>query len=456
MRGFGLLLVAILVVGGGALMFWRCEGDPPTISAPESLAVGRAGGRIELKLADEGSGLREVRVSVVQGEGDPVDLGRETYPGALLAGSRQPALAPSLGYDLDAKALGLEEGPATLRVTATDWSWASFFSGNQASAEVALAVDLTPPRVAVETGLSYVQRGGAGSVVYQLDQEVARDGVMVGERFYPGHPFPSASLGETEPSRRGRRVALYAIERDAPEEPTIVVVAEDEAGNATRARWPVRYRERSFEDVTINLGSRFLNGKVPELAGELGVDASDPVPAFQDINSRVRAENEARIQEIVAGAGTERHFRGAFDQMHNSAVTSRFAEHRSYFVEKERVSEAIHYGYDLASTAAAPITAANAGRVLFADALGIYGNCVILDHGLGLTSLYAHLSTFAVAVGDPVERGQTLGRSGETGLAGGDHLHFAILVSGTYVDPKEWWDPKWVREKIESQLDREP
>jgi murein DD-endopeptidase MepM/ murein hydrolase activator NlpD len=94
--------------------------------------------------------------------------------------------------------------------------------------------------------------------------------------------------------------------------------------------------------------------------------------------------------------------------------------------------------------------------VLFADALGIYGNCVILDHGLGLTSLYAHLSTFAVAVGDPVERGQTLGRSGETGLAGGDHLHFAILVSGTYVDPKEWWDPKWVREKIESQLDREP
>lgn len=452
MRGFGLLLVAILLVGGSALTFWRCEGDAPTIQAPEELHLGRAGATVELAFSDQGSGLREVSVVVAQGEGEPVPVAQESFGGALLAGGAQPGLAPALSVALDAAALGLEEGPALLSVTATDWSWASFLSGNQVALEIPLQVDLTPPRIAVETGLSYVQRGGTGSVVYQIDQDVARDGVTVGDRFYPGFPFPSASLGETAEKRRGRRVALYAIARDAPGDPPIRVIAEDAAGNATRARWPTRFRERKFEEVRINLGERFLQSKVRELAEELGVDEAEPVPAFQDINARVRAENEARIQEIVAAAGAERHFRGPFEQMRNSAVTSRFAEHRSYFVEGEQVSEAVHYGYDLASTAAAPITASNAGRVLFAGDLGIYGNCVIVDHGLGLTSLYAHLSTIDVQVGDPVERGQTLGRSGETGLAGGDHLHFAVLVGGTYVDPKEWWDPKWVQEKVEFQL----
>jgi len=89
---------------------------------------------------------------------------------------------------------------------------------------------------------------------------------------------------------------------------------------------------------------------------------------------------------------------------------------------------------------------------VFAGDLGIYGNCVVLDHGLGLASLYGHLASFAVAEGDRVEKGQVLGRSGSTGLAGGDHLHFAIVLGGTYVEPKEWWDPKWVREKVDSQL----
>jgi murein DD-endopeptidase MepM/ murein hydrolase activator NlpD len=133
-------------------------------------------------------------------------------------------------------------------------------------------------------------------------------------------------------------------------------------------------------------------------------------------------------------------------------VTSRFAEHRSYFVGGQQNSEAIHFGYDLASTSAAPITAANAGRVVYAADLGIYGNCVLVDHGLGLATLYGHLSEIAVSAGDEVVKGQTLGLSGATGLAGGDHLHFAILVGGTYVDPLEWWDPTWVQTHIDARL----
>ena len=161
---------------------------------------------------------------------------------------------------------------------------------------------------------------------------------------------------------------------------------------------------------------------------------------------------KARIREILSEAEQKPLWRGAFAQLANSKVTSRFAERRVYFVDAKAVSKATHLGYDLASTAAAEITAANAGQVAFAGELGIYGNTVLIDHGLGLSSLYGHLSRIDVAEGDRVEKGGRLGLSGETGLAGGDHLHFAILVGETYVDPLEWWDREWVRTHIEVHL----
>jgi murein DD-endopeptidase MepM/ murein hydrolase activator NlpD len=184
----------------------------------------------------------------------------------------------------------------------------------------------------------------------------------------------------------------------------------------------------------------------------VGVEAATPLAAFQEINRRVRAENEARIRELVATSSAEKLWQGAFVQLPNSQVTSRFAEHRTYFLDGQPVSDAIHYGYDLATTARSPVVAANRGRVAFAGDLGIYGQTVILDHGTGIATLYGHLSQLEVADGESVEKGREIGRSGETGLAGGDHLHFAILVGGVYVDPLEWWDPKWVQEHVEAFL----
>jgi murein DD-endopeptidase MepM/ murein hydrolase activator NlpD len=80
--------------------------------------------------------------------------------------------------------------------------------------------------------------------------------------------------------------------------------------------------------------------------------------------------------------------------------------------------------------------------------LGIYGNCVIIDHGLGVQTLYGHMSSIDVKAGDQVEKGQTLGRSGTTGLAAGDHLHFTVLVGGSPVNAVEWWDPKWMQDRV--------
>ncbi len=441
-RGLVLLLFALgaLLVGAGAV--FRCEGDPPRVEAPEAWLVGRAPRPLVLELSDEGSGLRQARVVLVHAKGETALEARD-FPGGPIPFLDPTIARETLEVTVDAKALDLEEGDARLRVIARDWSWNDLLRGNLASVEIPVTIDLRPPRLRASAGLTYVKPGGAGLLVYEVLEETSRDGVQVGERFFPGAP-----IGPGDP----RRAALFAIPVDADPDIEVRLVAEDRAGNQTSSGAGVRVQERSFPDEPIRLSQRFLDGKATRLAEAVGVEASDPIAAFQEVNTRIRARDEARIGELLAGAEPERLFEGRFEQWANSKVTSRFAERRSYLVDGEIVSRAVHYGYDLASTAGAPVTAANRGRVLFAGDLGIYGQCVILDHGMGLASLYGHLSSLTVAEGDPVEKRQTLGTSGDTGLAGGDHLHFAILVHGVYVDPIEWWDAKWVSDHVESRL----
>jgi murein DD-endopeptidase MepM/ murein hydrolase activator NlpD len=213
-------------------------------------------------------------------------------------------------------------------------------------------------------------------------------------------------------------------------------------------------KERVLPEAQVTLPPSFMSGVVRGVAQELAIKGGNPAAKFHKINTDVRRANELEIRRTLSESAPEPLWNGAFEQMRNSRVTSRFGEKRRYFVNGTEVSKAWHLGYDLASTKASPITAANAGRVVFARNLGIYGNCVLIDHGLGLASLYGHLSRIDVAVGDRVAKGDRLGLSGMTGLAGGDHLHFAILVGDSYVDPLEWWDPKWVRTHIEDRLVR--
>jgi len=434
-----LMILALLAAGTSALAFVRCEGEPPDVALEGPLWLGAEPREVAFRAADPGSGLRHLEVILETQEGARTLLETRAEGGWLLgtAARDEPQWTVRLSGE------GLADGEGTLRVRATDWSWASRFRGNVGEASVPVQIDTTPPRISIESGLTYVKRAGAAAVAYQLDAPVARDGVRVGERFFRG--FPAAETGE-------RRIAVFAVPRDAPAGPEIRVVASDFAGNTASRGWATQLQERGFDEVPVTLPERFFAEKVAELAADLGVDGPDVVAKFRAINEGVRAANEAKIAEVTGNADEPRHFTGGFLQMRNSQVTSRFAEERSYRHGGAEVSRAIHYGYDLAATARAPVEASNAGRVVFAGDLGIYGNCVIVDHGLGVTSLYGHLSAIDVAMGDAVERGQKLGRSGATGLAGGDHLHFAILVGGVYVDPLEWWDARWVAERVEARV----
>jgi murein DD-endopeptidase MepM/ murein hydrolase activator NlpD len=174
----------------------------------------------------------------------------------------------------------------------------------------------------------------------------------------------------------------------------------------------------------------------------------DVVPTFLRINGELRRQNALTIAELAKKSAPKMLWAEPFQPLGNAAVEARFADFRTYTYMGKEVDRQVHLGFDLAVTQQVPILAAQRGIIVHAAYLGIYGNCVIIDHGLGVQTLYGHLSSIDVKAGDTVDKGQTLGRSGMTGLAAGDHLHFTVLVNGTPVNPVEWWDIKWMQDRV--------
>jgi murein DD-endopeptidase MepM/ murein hydrolase activator NlpD len=290
-------------------------------------------------------------------------------------------------------------------------------------------------------------------VVYRVRPDDVDSGVRVGDYEYPGYPATGAGI---ENADAGLRVAFFAMLWDQDVDTPISMYARDEVGNESRASFDYRVFPKSFRKSTINLDDRFLQKVVPEIlynTPELKVEnASDLLVSYLQINRELRRQNNARITELASATAPKILWDGAFKQLINTAVEAGFADQRSYVYDGKEVDQQVHLGFDLASTTNAPVLAANRGQVLHAGWLGIYGNCVIVDHGMGLQSLYAHLSVIDVGVGDVVEKSGRLGLSGATGLAGGDHLHFTMLIGGHAVTPIDWWSEQWVEDRVLRKL----
>ncbi len=428
-----LVWILVIILGGLAsgLALTRFESDAPVIRGRNTPVYVGAKHNHDWSISDEGMGVRHVRVWLVSGD-SKVDLFSESYDGSALMGAGL-RIARRVEVEFSPRDLGVEDGRATLVVEATDYSMRE----NIARAEVPLIIDTVPPRIAVHSGLTYVRRGGAEMVLYSIEEEVPRHGVVVGDGFSPGYPHPA------DPSRF---MAFYPLPPDTPPGSSPVVVAEDRAGNKTQVGFSVSIIERTFPSNRVTLGDEFLKRKVPEL---LGGEHDDLLAAYLEINRDMRKKNGDTIAEICAESSEERLWRGKFIQLPNSQVGSRFGEQRTYTYDGREVDQQMHLGYDLASTARTVVPAANSGVVSFVGDLGIYGQTVIVDHGLSLFSLYGHLSEISVTQGEVVAQGDPIGRTGETGLAGGDHLHYGMIVAGVFVDPLEWFDPRWIEEHIE-------
>src|SRR5438093_461321 len=260
--------------------------------------------------------------------------------------------------------------------------------------------------------------------------------------------FPSFAFG---PADKGARIALIALPWNYDPATPIQIRATDEAGNTATRGIPAEIRPRKFPKDTIDVKDAFLQAKVPELLPQRSPTES-LVEGFLVINRDLRRQAEETKRKIGATTADKPLWQGPFVQARNTKVFANFAETRTYVHGGKEIDRQIHFGYDLASTRQPPVPASNKGVVVFAEPLTIYGNTVVIDHGLGLQTLYAHLSSTTVKVGDAVEKGQEIARTGSTGLAIGDHLHYEVLVNGTSVTPLEWWDAKWIRDHVGKPL----
>jgi murein DD-endopeptidase MepM/ murein hydrolase activator NlpD len=439
-----LFVLVVLAVGAVALWVNAGQAEGPAIDISGPAVIGQTG-EIAVTVTAPGAALTDFAVTIAQADSSvPVfNLTAETAAELSTAGDRVTLTRPAgkrVYQDLKA-------GEAEVRVTAVR---PVLFGLRQATSTAtrALEVRLTPPQVAVLSQFHYINHGGSELVVYRVNPPDAESGVRVGDREYRGFP-----AGGADPALR---LAFFALLWDQDLNTPIHVFARDLVGNESSGAFDFRVFPKQFRTSTINVDDRFLARVVPPIlqnSPELVVaDPGNLLAAYLAINRDLRRMNDETISRIALETAPELLWQGAFKQLVNTAVEAGFADQRTYVHNGQDVDRQVHLGFDLASTAAAPVLAANRGRVVHAGWLGIYGNCVILDHGMGLQSLYAHLSSIEVGMGDVVEVDHQLGRSGATGLAGGDHLHFTMLLNGNAVTPIDWWSAQWVEDRVVRKL----
>ncbi len=449
------LLVVLAVVALGAGMYigaGRAPGPAIEILEPTGL-IGRTA-RFEASI-DAGDGELTAVEAVIEQDGS-------SWPLFSLAAADDAQLTQDTATRIRVGRVftrathpDLRQGPATIVVRATR-SLLFGLREREAIARLEVEARFDPPRLAVLSSFHYVNLGGAELIVYRATPADVESGVRVGERYYPGYPASAAGVENADDTTR---VALFALLHDQELDAPMRLVARDAAGNEAEIAFDHRVFPKRFRRSRIPLSDNFINQVVPEIVARSDEFRSLPLPPdagpldqYLAINRGLRRLNRERLVALAAETAPERLWDGPFRQLGNSQVESGFADHRTYIYDGEEIDQQIHLGFDLAVTANVPILASNAGRVIWAGYFGIYGNCVIIDHGLGLQSLYAHLSSIAVSAGDPVAVEDELGRSGMTGLAGGDHLHFAILLHGWPVTPMEWWDPHWMEDRVTRKL----
>lgn len=432
---FILGFIFLILVGGVAYVFNSSsfEREAPQIVLTKEIDWNLKD-PIHVQIGDQ-SGLKSVKVSLFDGE-KSVELENRQIK------SNEPIV--DLNITFPKTGFGANKKLFELSVEAVDASKWNFFSGNIANAKAIVKVDTRRPEVTV-MGSSYkIMKGGAAVVVFKAQDEAMKSLYIetnFGKKFYPS-PF----------YKDGYYISLVAWPTRA-ENFSAAVVAIDRAGNVTKAHIPYFLQDRKYRVSTIQLEDKFLDGKIADLVSEMAPERSnlERLEKFKFVNETMRNGNEDIILNVTSGVPTELvkgFYVKPFYPLRNGKVVASFGDHRYYEYQKQPVSESYHLGLDLASNAQAPMQTSNDGVVVLARENGIYGNNIIIAHGLGVYSLYGHCSSFLVKEGDVVKAGDVIAKTGTTGLALGDHVHFGMYVQGVDVRPEEWMDEVWLKESV--------
>jgi len=424
-----------LVVTASALVYNYLEWEKPKVKITEAFDMIGQKRNVTIKVADSRSGIRRIAVTLTQKQ--------HTFNVASIDIPEEGVFEKTLPIEVSPRKLRMVNGPAVLEVKAVDYSPLH----NTVIVKRNVTIDMVPLRASLLSMAHNVNPGGTCLAVYSLTKQATKSGVMSGNIFFHGYPEKTAQ-GKTF------YVCYFAVPIDVTRATVMSVVAEDRAGN--RAVVPIPFYVRSqhtFRDDTLAISADFVARKAAEFAQDYpDLEGKSVLDAFTYINSQMRKSNESAIHTQCLKTDPKQLWQGEFLMMRNGATKARFGDRRTYVLNGVSAGASLHQGIDLASTEHAPIEASNSGTVTFTGNLGIYGNTVIIDHGQGISSLYGHMSAIQVTEGQKVTKGQIIGSTGSTGWAGGDHLHFSILVKGVFVNPIEWWDSHWIKDNVTLKL----
>ena len=431
------IVVALLVTVGYIYTAPEFEREAPVVKNSESIFWNRID-PLKVVLSDNVS-LKHFELILSDGA-NSIIVGQAN----LEKGTKEQTMLVKYpkGKTLNAKATQLE-----LKVSVADNSMWNFFQGNKTLKTILVKVDHKRPNVNVVSNSYSITQGGSALVVFQAEDENLKELYIeaVGKKF-KAQPY----------KKEGYFVALLAWPFNKSDF-SAKVVATDMAGNKRVTEIPFYIKNRKYRVSWISAKDKFIDGKIADLAAADPEYASieDRLDKFRAVNETMRLKNEALIHDLTSKV-SDSVLKGwkikKFYPLKNGAKVASYGDERHYYYKRKNneVSQAYHVGYDLASTRMAAIKTSNAGKVVYANENGIYGNMPIIDHGLGLYSLYGHCSQLLVKEGDEVKPGETIAKTGVSGLALGDHLHFGILVQGIEVRPVEWFDAGWIKKNIDN------
>ncbi|MCU0597690.1 MAG: M23 family metallopeptidase [Desulfobacterales bacterium] len=421
----------------------KLEGEKPVIEMDEIRGALPSKSELSGTVVDMKSGVKKILIQLIKDNKEIILMDQAFEPSHWMrqpSNHRIPFTIP-----LDAKKMDISDGKAVLVFSVWDHSWRTWWNGNRIHLEKEISFDTRTPVISVLSGQHYINQGGAGLVIYRISEPCVRSGVFVGDEFFPGH---SGCFEDNDVY-----LAFFSVKPDQDPGTNLYVSAVDDAGNASKSSFYYRILTKSFKQETLALSDAFLNSKFSEFESMDGWPADgSTVDKFLFINQQLRVQNNEMILNNGRQTDSKIHWEGAFLRMPNSAPMASYADHRLYSYNGNIIGEAEHLGVDLASLSNASVPAANSGKVAFSGYIGIYGNTVCIDHGFGVFTLYSHLSQMDVGSGDMVVKGEVIGRTGTTGWAGGDHLHYGMFVDHIFVNPAEWWDPSWIKNNITDKI----
>lgn len=429
------IILLILVIAVPGLIYYFFEWEKPQLKLDTELTTIGRQKDVSITFRDARSGIRDFKVAIIQQQSE--------FGVASLEVPEKGTFEKTVNLEIAPKKLGLKDGDAVLRIQARDFSPLK----NSSVLEVPVTIDSVVPRVSLLTRAHNVNPGGSCLVVYGINKRVEKSGVLCGDEFFKGYPVREGATT--------LYVCYFAVPLNVSRSTPMVVTVEDAAENKASTTIPFYIRTaHKFRDDTVTVGPGFVNGKAAEFQQvDPNLEGKEPEEVFRYLNTSLRGENDKKIRSVCTASDAKQLWQDTFIRMANTAPKALFGDRRTYRYQGLDMGSSVHLGVDLASTMSDAVPAANSGIVVYADDLGIYGNTVIIDHGQGISSLYAHLSSMAVSAGQQVMRGVAIGNTGATGFAGGDHLHFSVMVGGVFVNPIEWWDSHWIQDNVASKLE---